>query len=266
MLPVVLSQAWTLLWYKQFTYTWRQQSLRHTLGTIAMDIVVPACLVYVYLANALRDRDTRSVTNDVTIDPRHMRANMDTMMSNMLLPVAFFLFCRKLVGQIVHEKDSGMLEYLMMNGMSQMAYNISFILHEAFVSGPLICATLDSIVWYRLGGDKAPYTVGELLGFNVGIIIYVMGVAAFTLLISKAFKSAGFATQLGSLLYLVPVFMTLALKVLEMKHNFARTANRGFDPFRNAADERERREQAELRAKVGEGINDTKEEKQEKMK
>ena len=64
-----------------------------------MDIVVPACLVYVYLANAIRDRSFKVKSKeDETIDPRLMRANMDKMMSNVLLPVAFFLFCRKLVG------------------------------------------------------------------------------------------------------------------------------------------------------------------------
>jgi hypothetical protein len=43
-----------------------------------------------------------------------------------------------------------MLEYLKMNGMSQAAYNISFVMHEALVTGPLLCAALDFTVWYRI--------------------------------------------------------------------------------------------------------------------
>ena len=77
-----------------------------------MDIFVPSVLVYVYLANLLKTGKREAM------DPREMKANMDSMMSNMLLPIAFYLFCRKLLGQIVSEKDSGMLEYLRMNGMS----------------------------------------------------------------------------------------------------------------------------------------------------
>ena len=57
-----------------------------------MDIFIPSVLVYVYLANLLKTGKRESV------DPREMKANMDSMMSNMLLPIAFYLFCRKLLG------------------------------------------------------------------------------------------------------------------------------------------------------------------------
>ena len=43
-----------------------------------------------------------------------------------------------------------MLEYLKMNGMSQSAYNLSFVLHETLVNGSLICVTVDLILYYRL--------------------------------------------------------------------------------------------------------------------
>ena len=41
------------------------------------------------------------------------------------------------------------------------------------------------------------------------------------ILISKAFNSASFATQIGSMMYLMPVFLSLYLRVLQMKHDFA---------------------------------------------
>jgi len=57
-----------------------------------MDILTPAVLVYVYLDNFLS-----SGRKQTKVDPREMKASMDTMMTNMLLPIAFFLFCRKLL-------------------------------------------------------------------------------------------------------------------------------------------------------------------------
>ena len=86
--------------------------MRHVVSQLAMDVLIPSVLVYIYLANLITGG------KNTTVDPRNMKSSMDSMMSNMLLPIAFYLFCRKLLGQIVSEKDSGMLEYLMMNGMS----------------------------------------------------------------------------------------------------------------------------------------------------
>lgn len=133
----------------------------------------------------------RNEKNEVMMDPFRMQDSMDQMMSNMMLPIAFFIFCRKILGQIVLEKERGMLEYLMMNGMSQTAYNISFILHEMFVNGPIIVVILDGIVWYRVDPEYVKWN--ELFLFNLSIILFIGGVVSIALLISKGFNSPGFA-------------------------------------------------------------------------
>ena len=174
---------------------------------------------------------------------------MDTMMSNMLLPVGFFMFCRKVVGQIVLEKDKGLIEYLKMNGMKEAAYNLSFVLHESFINGTLICISLDALVYRRQ--KEGTYTGEELLAFNLATLLFLVGITTLSLLISKAFSSPGFATQIGSIIYLLPILLSLYLKVLEMKHTFSKTANEHFSVFE---DDRvmagERAKQAELRAKL----------------
>ena len=110
-----------------------------------------------------------------------------------------------------------------MNGMSLTAYNLSFILHETFINGTLICILIDLLVYCRI--ERQHYLFKELFLFNVGILLFLMGASAYALLISKLFNSPGFATQIGSMLYLVPILLTLFLKVLEMKHKFSKTAN-----------------------------------------
>jgi hypothetical protein len=66
-----------------------------------------------------------------------------------------------------------------------------------------------------------------ILKFNLGILLFTMGTVAFIILVSKAFSKAGYATQIGSLLYLVPLFLSLYLRALDMKHKMAESANKG---------------------------------------
>ena len=42
------------------------------------------------------------------------------MMSAMFLPFSFFMFIRRVISQVVLEKENGMLEYLKMNSMSEL--------------------------------------------------------------------------------------------------------------------------------------------------
>lgn len=93
------------------------------------------------------------------------------------------------------EKEKGMVDYLKMNGMSQAAYNLSFVMHEAFINGPLICLALDGLIWYRFYRHEAPeaFVVYGILQLNLGIIFYIMGVTALAILIAKGFGQAGFA-------------------------------------------------------------------------
>ena len=194
----VLHQAGILLRHKQVPLVWRLKcgaaSIWQLLGVVAFDVLVPAGLVYVYVANIL-SFDNYGSKRQQEVDPMQMKATMDSMMSEMLLPVAFYMFCRKLLGQVVLEKEKGMLDYLKMNGMSQVAYNLSYVLHETFVNGPLVCLTLDALIWYRFYREQSAesFVIYAILKLNVGIILYIMGVTAFSLLIAKGFNQAGFA-------------------------------------------------------------------------
>lgn len=113
-----------------------------------------------------------------------------------------------------------------MNTMSETAYNISFVLHETLINGPLMCAMLDWLMWYRFKPEE--FVPSEVALFNVTILLYIMGVTAMSLLLSKAFTSAGLATQIGSIFYLIPIFLSLYLKVVEMKHTFVKKENENY--------------------------------------
>ena len=158
-----------------------------------------------------------------------MGEHIERLISATLLPLSFFMFARRFLGNIVQEKEKGILGYLKMNGMSQAAYNISFILHEAFINGPLICVCLDVTIWYKCFFDQdrefTSFFFWALIRFNFGLILFIIAITAFVILISKGFNSAGFATQIGSMLYLVPIFLTLYLKSMEMKHQTSNMAN-----------------------------------------
>ena len=95
------------------------------------------------------------------------------------------------------------------------------------INAPITCILVDALIAYRF--ERSDYKVLELLSFNLSVTLFVGGIAGFSLVISKLFSQAGFATQIGSILYLVPIFMSLYLSVLDMKHNFANTANTMFD-------------------------------------
>lgn len=107
--------------------------------------------------------------------------------------------------------------------MSETAYNLSFVMHETLVNGTIMIIMLDAIAWYRFKAEN--FHLYETFLFNCGIMLYIMGVTAFSILLSKLFSTAGFATQIGSILYLIPIFLSLYLKVLDMKHNFVQKQN-----------------------------------------
>jgi len=54
---------------------------------------------------------------------------------------------------------------------------------------------LDALIWYRFYREQSAesFVVYAILKLNVGIILYIMGVTAFSLLIAKGFNQAGFA-------------------------------------------------------------------------
>ena len=150
------------------------------------------------------------------INADFLHESMEEMVSSMLLPISFFMFVRRVIGQVVLEKEKGLTEYLRMNGMSSMAHHLSCILSEGLVNGVLISIFLDIMCKYRL--RKEDFVPIPLLLFNISTILFIMGSTAFAILISKMFNSSGFATQIGSIIFLAPIFLSLYLKVLKMKH------------------------------------------------
>ena len=122
-----------------------------------------------------------------------MKETMNKLMTNLLLPLSFFLYSRKIIGQVVGEKEKGLFEYLQINGMRLSAYNTALILHETFINGVLICLVTDLIAYKRLKIGKQLLVI-ELLQFNFSTLLFIMGMTAFCLLISKGFNSSGFAT------------------------------------------------------------------------
>jgi hypothetical protein len=79
-----------------------------------------------------------------------------------------------------------------MNGMSPSAYNLSYILHEMIVNGPITCVLVDAIIIWRF--DREDYEITQLLCFNLSVILFIGGITGFALVISKLFSQAGFAT------------------------------------------------------------------------
>lgn len=61
-----------------------------------MDIGAPCILIYMYMANLVASGYLHSSSSN--IDPMKMKQSMDRIMTNMLLPLSFFIFCRKLLG------------------------------------------------------------------------------------------------------------------------------------------------------------------------
>jgi hypothetical protein len=53
-----------------------------------------------------------------------------SMITSMMMPISFMLLMRKHIGSIVKEKQSGMKEYLLINGCSHTAYHIGALFSE----------------------------------------------------------------------------------------------------------------------------------------
>ena len=152
---IILKQAWVLLRHKNIPLTWQLKwnKLWSLLLNLVFEVLVPAGILYIYTASVLTQSEYKieelnKVEQEENIGTMHYM--MERICKATLLPLSFFLFARRLIGSIVQEKEKGILEYLIMNGMSELAYNLAFILHEAFVIGPMICFLFDGLVWYRL--------------------------------------------------------------------------------------------------------------------
>lgn len=95
----VLHQACVLVRHKQAPLTWRLKcggnQILDILNAFLFDVCVPTGLVYLYVANVLSVKNFDKLEE---VDPMQMKESMDSMMSQMLLPVSFFMFCRKLLG------------------------------------------------------------------------------------------------------------------------------------------------------------------------
>mmetsp|Transcript_3730 Transcript_3730/g.5637 ORF Transcript_3730/g.5637 Transcript_3730/m.5637 type:complete len:184 (-) Transcript_3730:3989-4540(-) len=155
-----------------------------------------------------------------------MRENMQRMMSSLLLPLSFLFLIRRVLGQVVLEKEKGILEYLSMNSMSETANNIAYVLYETLVSGLLVSLCTDLLCYIRLQPED--FHLVALLHFNVAMSLFISGATALALVISKGFKSASFAVQVGSIAYLGPIFLSMYIQVMEVKHEFASASNKQY--------------------------------------
>lgn len=54
--------------------------------------------------------------------------------SMVMIPLSFLLLVRKVIGQVVTDKESGMKEYLHINGCSSTAYHLSTMCSEAIIA------------------------------------------------------------------------------------------------------------------------------------
>lgn len=120
--------------------------------TLCFDVFVPAGLLYLYVANVLQinDFDIKKLKQFNGHGSEDSGQQIGFMIIASLLPLSFFLFSRRFIGNIVWEKEKGHLQNLQMNGMNATAYNVSFMLHEALIIAPLICLTLNAVIWYFL--------------------------------------------------------------------------------------------------------------------
>lgn len=211
------------------------------LWNLLFDILIPAWILSIWVANWLYKKQfdvkkLRVSSDEDTVDLNPSNY-FEKLMTSSLLPLSFFVFARRLISFMVAEKEKGLLQYLQMNGMSKMAYHLSFVLHEAFVNGPLICIALDAIVWYKYFHKENrvmdPFISECLLRLNGAVLFFITGITALCILISKMFNSASFATQIGSMLYLVPVILILYVNSLEMKHRYSKTMNEEYTKMVN---------------------------------
>ncbi|CDW82000.1 abc transporter family protein [Stylonychia lemnae] len=57
-----------------------------------------------------------------------------SLLANLILPLSFFFLLRKILGQIVSEKESGMKEYLLINGCDINSYHLSYLVSEGILA------------------------------------------------------------------------------------------------------------------------------------
>lgn len=78
-----------------------------------------------------------------------------------------------------------------MNGMKHTSYNVSFVLHEALLIAPMVGCTMFALVWHQQFHKENKvmhdYFVQALVKLNIGLVLFVAGITAYCILISKAF-------------------------------------------------------------------------------
>ena len=56
-IKIIINQSWTLLWHKFFKQSWGRLALTHLLSMLFFDVLIPAGLIYMYVANCVMNRD-----------------------------------------------------------------------------------------------------------------------------------------------------------------------------------------------------------------
>lgn len=143
------------------------------------------------------------------------------MITSMMMPISFMLLVRKHIGSIVKEKQSGMKEYLLINGCSHTAYHLGALLSEiifvVLVSFfyPNLVQISFSLFLLMVFYSGTPLSYPSLLSFLLSLSLFLLGLLSSSQLLSCLFTSPSLATQLGSLLTLLPVGLSIYLQATD---------------------------------------------------
>jgi len=114
------------------------------------------------------------------------------------IPFFFWMYTQRIVVTIVHEKSEKLLEAMLMMGLEEPVYWISYLISEGIVCGSLtafVCALLS--LGGLFDGSQAPYGGGSNVFFPVFgfIFIYLLATVSFSFAIASLFDKAANASQ-----------------------------------------------------------------------
>mmetsp|Transcript_34189 Transcript_34189/g.33389 ORF Transcript_34189/g.33389 Transcript_34189/m.33389 type:complete len:110 (+) Transcript_34189:163-492(+) len=95
----------------------------------------------------------------------------ENLLSNFFIPFGFFLLLRKILGQIVAEKESGMKVYLEMNGCKFFPYYLSYLLSETIFA--ILIGIITPLLLYSYG--DCLFYFGGILKFDLSLLLFVAG-------------------------------------------------------------------------------------------
>eukprot|EP00347_Sterkiella_histriomuscorum_P015355 403357331 len=193
-------------------------------GTI-FDILAPVVICYYQITN-LYGKDAQNADQ--------MEKFMQAMMASMILPLAFFFLLRKVISLIVSEKESGMKQYLLINGCESLPYYLSFLCSEAILSLVIVVMNILVLKFY----SDCNFDLDKLILFNLSLYLLVIGLISQAMFVSKFFNKQSLATQLGSLILLIPICLSIYLKIKDIHDQMTQMGNQeeNFANYKNSRD------------------------------